>query len=75
MFVDLISPLYVSFIFVDLGFLCIFQICKVIICVVIGCRSGNYKSLQNLISFSSGAVWNFDALEASSLLFGATARF
>ncbi|KAJ0758794.1 hypothetical protein HanPSC8_Chr04g0176151 [Helianthus annuus] len=64
MFVDLISPLYVSFIFVDLGFLCIFQICKVIICVVTGCRSGNYKSLQNLISFSSGEVWSFDALEA-----------
>ncbi|MFS8024303.1 hypothetical protein Hanom_Chr16g01461641 [Helianthus anomalus] len=34
MFVDIISPLYVSFIFIDLGFLCIFRICKVIICVV-----------------------------------------
>ncbi|MFS8031489.1 hypothetical protein Hanom_Chr17g01546491 [Helianthus anomalus] len=49
MFVDPISPLYVSFVFVDLGFLCIFQICKVIICVVRGWRSGNYKSLQNFI--------------------------
>ncbi|MFS8019302.1 hypothetical protein Hanom_Chr15g01402241 [Helianthus anomalus] len=42
MFVELISPMYVSCIFVDLEFLCIFQICKVKICVVTGWRSGNY---------------------------------
>ncbi|MFS7987979.1 hypothetical protein Hanom_Chr11g01029161 [Helianthus anomalus] len=36
MFVELISPLYVSCIFVDLGFLHIFQICKEKVMVIKG---------------------------------------